>query len=86
VGEAAQIRQEPDGTQQEKLLAELLALDKAFEAGTIKKAAYEERRAKLKARLRAVMSTESGKTPATAATPKAATTHTKKAVKGGRRP
>ncbi len=55
----AHIQQESEETQQEKLLAELLALDKAFEAGTIKKAAYEERRAKLKTQLRTLMNTES---------------------------
>jgi hypothetical protein len=42
--------------QQEVLLAELLALDKAFEAGKLKKAVYQERRAKTKARLRTLMS------------------------------
>lgn len=41
---------------QEELLAELLALDKAFEAGKLTKAAYQEKRAKTKARLRTVMS------------------------------
>ncbi|MBA2286558.1 MAG: carboxypeptidase regulatory-like domain-containing protein [Ktedonobacteraceae bacterium] len=48
----------PTGAEQ-KLLQELLALDKSYEARKIKKADYEERRAKLKARLRTVMS-ESG--------------------------
>ncbi len=42
--------------QQEVLLAELLELDKAFEAGKLKKAVYQERRAKTKARLRTLMS------------------------------
>jgi hypothetical protein len=42
--------------QQQVLLAELLELDKAFEAGKLKKAVYQERRAKTKARLRTVMS------------------------------
>jgi hypothetical protein len=48
---------------QESLLAELLALDKAYEAGTIKKAEYEEQRAHLKARLRALMSEEQDEQP-----------------------
>ena len=39
----------------EALLQELLTLDKSFEAGKISKAAYQERRAKAKARLRAIM-------------------------------
>jgi hypothetical protein len=34
----------------------LLALDKEFEAGKLKKAVYQERRAKTKARLRTLMS------------------------------
>jgi hypothetical protein len=41
--------------QQEALLQELLDLDTAYEAGKIKKAEYQERRAKTKARLRSVM-------------------------------
>jgi 5-hydroxyisourate hydrolase-like protein (transthyretin family) len=40
---------------QEELLAELLELDKTFEAGTISKSTYQEKRAKLKARLRSLM-------------------------------
>ena len=44
--------------QQEELLQELLALDKAYEAGTIKKADYQERRAKMKARLRTIINAE----------------------------
>ncbi|SRR5579884_2416517 len=42
--------------QQQVLLAELLELDKAFEAGKLKKSVYHERRAKTKARLRTLMS------------------------------
>jgi hypothetical protein len=42
--------------QQEALLQELLDLDTAYEAGKIKEAEYQERRAKTKARLRSVMS------------------------------
>jgi hypothetical protein len=42
--------------QQETLLQELLNLDKAYEAGTIKKAEYEERRTTTKAQLRSLMS------------------------------
>ena len=41
---------------QKALLHELLELDKAHEAGKLSKAVYEERRAKTKARLRALMS------------------------------
>jgi hypothetical protein len=41
--------------QQEALLQELLDLDTAYEAGTIKKTEYQERRAKTKARLRSLM-------------------------------
>ena len=43
---------------QEELLQELLDLDTAYEAGKIKEAEYQERRAKTKARLRNVMSTD----------------------------
>ena len=42
--------------QQESLLQELLNLDKAYEAGTIKKAEYVERRTTTKAQLRSLMS------------------------------
>ena len=42
--------------QQEALLQELLRLDKAYEAGTIKKAEYEEQRARIKTELRSLMS------------------------------
>ena len=45
-----------DKTAEQALLQELLDLDKAFEGGKITKAAYQERRAKTKARLRALMS------------------------------
>lgn len=45
-------------SQQQTLLEKLLELDKAFEAGKIKKSVYSERRAKIKARLRALMSAE----------------------------
>lgn len=70
---------------QESLLAELLALDKAYEAGTIKKAAYDEQRARLKARLRPLMSAEQDEQPSpTAAVARAA--GAKKAVRrGGKR-
>jgi len=44
---------------QQKLLHELLELDKAYEAGKLSKAVYEERRAKTKARLRSLMSEKS---------------------------
>jgi hypothetical protein len=42
---------------QQALLQELLALDSAYEAGKLSKAAYQEQRAKTKARLRTLMST-----------------------------
>jgi hypothetical protein len=42
--------------QQEVLLQELLNLDKAYEAGTIKKSEYDERRATTKAELRTLLS------------------------------
>ncbi len=42
--------------QEQALLQELLALDKSFEAGKISKAAYQEKRARTKARLRALLS------------------------------
>jgi hypothetical protein len=41
--------------QQEALLQELLHLDKAYEAGTIKKSVYEQRRTKTKTELRNLM-------------------------------
>lgn len=44
--------------QEQALLQELLELDKAYEAGKIKKAEYEERRAQTKARLRSLMNAE----------------------------
>jgi hypothetical protein len=40
----------------DELLHELLELDKRYEAGKMSKSTYQERRAKLKARLRALMS------------------------------
>ena len=45
----------------ESLLQEMLELDKAYEAGKLKKAAYQEQRARLKARLRDLMDEQSGK-------------------------
>src|SRR2546421_2822384 len=44
------------GKREQAFLQELLELDKAYEAGTIKKGAYQQRRAKIKAQLRALMS------------------------------
>lgn len=41
---------------EQALLQELLELDKAYEASTMKKAVYQERRVKIKAQLRALMS------------------------------
>ena len=51
--------------QQEVLLQKLLNLDKAFETGTIKKAEYEERRARTKAELCSLMSNDLVEKPAT---------------------
>jgi hypothetical protein len=42
-------------SQQQALLQEILDLDKAYEAGKLKKSAYQEQRAKTKARLRALI-------------------------------
>ena len=42
--------------QEQALLQELLALDKSFEAGKISKTVYQEKRARTKARLRALLS------------------------------
>ncbi len=42
--------------QEQALLQELLALDRSFEEGKISKAAYQEKRARTKARLRALLS------------------------------
>jgi len=53
---AAPIRADPKVGEGEKaLLQELLELDKGYEAGKMKKAVYQERRAKIKAKLRALM-------------------------------
>ena len=46
--------------EQDTLLQAMLELDKAYEAGTIKKAEYQERRNSRKARLRDLMSAENG--------------------------
>jgi len=46
-------------SKQQDLLQELLDLDEAYAAGKLKKSLYQERRAKTKARLRALM-TETG--------------------------
>ena len=51
--------------QQEALLHELLNLDQAYEAGTIKKAEYEERRTRTKAQLRSLMSKDLVEKPST---------------------
>jgi hypothetical protein len=55
---------------QESLLQALLELDKAYEAGTIKKAEYQERRASLKTRLRVLMTSEASEKKATASNSK----------------
>jgi len=51
--------------QQEALLHELLNLDQAYEAGTIKKAEYEELRTTTKAQLRSLMSKDLVEKPGT---------------------
>jgi hypothetical protein len=50
-----QTAQPSDKEKEQALLQELLDLDKAFEAGKLTKKVYQERRAKTKARLRAIM-------------------------------
>jgi hypothetical protein len=52
--------------QQEALFQELLRLDKAYEAGTIKKSEYDEQRARTKTQLRSLMSKDLAEQPATA--------------------
>ncbi len=56
--------------EQESLLQALLELDKTYEAGTIKKAEYQERRASVKARLRLLMSAEASEKKTTASNSK----------------
>jgi hypothetical protein len=51
-GKATKSSSSPSKDRQQALLQELLDLDKAFEAGKLSKAVYQERRAKTKARLR----------------------------------
>jgi hypothetical protein len=46
----------PAFAEEQALLEELLELDKSYEAGTLKKAEYQEQRAKLKAQLHALLS------------------------------
>ena len=59
---ASEVQEKKSGdvarSQQQVLLRELLELDKAYEVGKLKKAVYQERRAKTKARLRTLMSEE----------------------------
>lgn len=58
---AAPVKAGPEVGESEKaLLQELLELDKAFEAGKIKKAAYQEQRTKVKTKLRALMGEKVG--------------------------
>ncbi|HZR39463.1 MAG TPA: carboxypeptidase-like regulatory domain-containing protein [Ktedonobacteraceae bacterium] len=54
--QAKTTKEAPSDDRQQALLQELLELDKAYEAGTLKKGVYQERRNKTKARLRALMS------------------------------
>ena len=58
---AVPIKADPKVGESEKaLLQELLELDKGYEAGKMKKAVYQERRAKIKAKLRALMGEKVG--------------------------
>lgn len=50
----------PTKDRRETLLQELLDLDSAYEAGKLSKAVYQERRARTKARLRALLGTQQG--------------------------
>lgn len=52
---AAKAKTAQPSDKEQALLQELLDLDKAFEAGKLTKKVYQERRAKTKARLRAIM-------------------------------
>lgn len=54
-GAALNGKKETAAAAKETLLREMLNLDKAYEAGKLKKAAYQEQRTRLKARLRNVM-------------------------------
>ena len=63
--------------EQETLLQAMLELDKAYEAGTIKKADYQERRNSMKARLRVLMSAETGEKKATVSNSKKAANSSK---------
>lgn len=58
---AARKKETASQDRQQALLQELLELDTAYEAGHIKKAAYQERRAKTKAELRTLMGVETQK-------------------------
>ncbi|MBX5449397.1 MAG: hypothetical protein IRZ24_04955, partial [Thermogemmatispora sp.] len=51
----------PTSDEQDRLLRQLLELDKAFEEGRLKKAEYTEERARIKERLRVLMSLEQEK-------------------------
>ena len=51
----AKSKQSVEMDSEERLLQQMLELDNAYEAGKVKKSEYEQRRAKLKARLRVVM-------------------------------
>nr|BBH94356.1 hypothetical protein KTA_25550 [Thermogemmatispora argillosa] len=51
----------PESDEQDRLLRQLLELDKAFEEGRLKKAEYTEERARIKERLRVLMSLEQEK-------------------------
>lgn len=53
--QSEQVQTSTSEDRQQRLFQELLDLDKAFEAGTLPKAVYKERRAKTKARLRTLL-------------------------------
>lgn len=63
-------------SQQQALLQELVDLDRAYEAGKLKKAAYQEQRAKMKARLRALIIEEEARSASASAA--------KKTTRGGK--
>ena len=58
VAHGTRTKEEASHDRQQALLQELLDLDTAYESGKIKKAAYQERRARIKAQLRSLMSVE----------------------------
>jgi hypothetical protein len=62
--QAAKSQSQTSQASRKTLLQELLQLDKAYEAGTIKKSEYDERRSRTKAELRSLMSNDLVEQPA----------------------